>query len=200
MASPCLKFIDTKPKCTKCEGGHKTENCGLKCSFCFGLGHMENQCWKKFVKGLNAITNFLEVLVNDEEATLVKLNQIYGNQHMFSRIRMPKKKLHLAFGQVEVLEKGVREGHKEMNLGNEASIKSKILSHFIKGKISLTPMETILIILRELEYLEGLVKLTRRKDVENHQVATIHQPPIIRRVNVNRTHYSKTLHLAIEIN
>jgi hypothetical protein len=62
----------------------------------------------------------------------------------------------------------MREGHKEMNVGNEASIKSKILSHFIKGKISLTPMETILIILGELEYLEGLVKLTRRKDVESH--------------------------------
>jgi hypothetical protein len=41
-------------------------------------------------------------------------------------------------------------------------MKFKILSHFIKGKISLTPMETILIIPRELGYLEGLVKLTRR--------------------------------------
>jgi hypothetical protein len=43
------------------------------------------------------------------------------------------------------------------NLGSEAVVKSKILSHFIKGKISLTPMETILIIIRELEYLERLV-------------------------------------------
>jgi hypothetical protein len=83
----------------------------------------------------------------------------------------------------------------------EAFIKSKILSHFIKGKISLTPMETILIILGELEYLEGLVKLTRRrKDVESHQVAIVHQAPIIRRVNVNKTHCSKTLHLEVEIN
>jgi hypothetical protein len=39
------------------------------------------------------------------------------------------------------------------NLGSKAIVKSKILSHFIKGKISLTPMETILIIPGELEYL-----------------------------------------------
>jgi hypothetical protein len=41
--------------------------------------------------------------------------------------------------------------------------RSKILSHFIKGKISLSPMETILMIPKELEHLESLVKLARRK-------------------------------------
>jgi hypothetical protein len=55
-----------------------------------------------------------------------------------------------------------------VNIGTKASIKSMILSHFIKGKISLNPMEIILIIPRDLEYLESLVKLARRKDVENH--------------------------------
>jgi hypothetical protein len=49
----------------------------------------------------------------------------------------------------------------------EAVVKFKILFHFIKGKIALTPMETIIIIPVEMEYLEGLVKLARRrKDVE----------------------------------
>ncbi len=53
------------------------------------------------------------------------------------------------------------------HIGTDGNIKSKILSHFVKGKISLTPMETILIIHRELEYLEGLMKLERkRKDGE----------------------------------
>jgi hypothetical protein len=42
-------------------------------------------------------------------------------------------------------------------------MRSKILSHFVRGKISLTPMETILVIPRELEYLEGLVKLAKRR-------------------------------------
>jgi hypothetical protein len=48
-------------------------------------------------------------------------------------------------------------------MGFKAIMKSKIQSHFIKGKISLTPMETILTIRGELEYLEGLVKLARRR-------------------------------------
>jgi hypothetical protein len=64
-------------------------------------------------------------------------------------------------------------------------------------------MEKNLIIPRELEYLEGSVKLARRrKDVEGqrNQVAVIHSTPVIRRVNVNKTHRSKTLHMAIEIN
>jgi hypothetical protein len=49
--------------------------------------------------------------------------------------------------------------------------KSKILTHFLKGKISFTPFETILIIPGELEYLEGLVKLAKRwKDEKTQQV------------------------------
>ncbi len=60
---------------------------------------------------------------------------------------------------IEEQEKGsVKEEQKGANMGVEIVVKSKILSHFIKGKISLTPMETILIIPKELEYLEGLVK------------------------------------------
>jgi hypothetical protein len=52
-------------------------------------------------------------------------------------------------------------------MNRENSVTSKILSHFIKGKISLTPMETVLMIPGELEHLESLVKLARRKkDVE----------------------------------
>ncbi len=36
-------------------------------------------------------------------------------------------------------------------MGSEATMKSKILFHFIKRKIYLTPIETIFIIPRELE-------------------------------------------------
>jgi hypothetical protein len=69
-ASSCLKLVNTRPKCAKCKGGHKTNNCGLKFSFYFGLGHIEDMYWKKFTKGLPTTMNFLEVLVDDEEATL----------------------------------------------------------------------------------------------------------------------------------
>jgi predicted aspartyl protease len=64
-------------------------------------------------------------------------------------------------------------------------------------------MEAILVIPGELEYLEGLVKLTRkRKDAEGqkNQITAVHSTPTIRRVSVNKIHHNKTLHLAIEIN
>jgi hypothetical protein len=40
---------------------------------------MEERCWKKTSKGLLATTNFLEVLVDDEEAILVELNCVCGH-------------------------------------------------------------------------------------------------------------------------
>ncbi len=45
--------------------------------------------------------------------------------------------------------------------------KSKIFTHFFKGKFSLFPMETILYIPGKLEYLESLVKLTWKKRDES---------------------------------
>jgi hypothetical protein len=48
--STCLKLVDTRPKCAKCEGGHKTDNCGLKCSIYLRLGHTEDRGWKKLQK------------------------------------------------------------------------------------------------------------------------------------------------------
>jgi hypothetical protein len=41
----------------------------------------------------------------------------------------------------------------------EESVKSRILSHFVKGKVSLTPMEIVMMIPGELEHLENLVKV-----------------------------------------
>jgi len=43
----------------------------------------------------------------------------------------------------EVEEEGMR-------MNRETTVKSKILSHFIKGKIALSPMETVLMIPGEL--------------------------------------------------
>ncbi len=37
-AFACSKLSD-RPECDACERGHRTKNCGLKCSYCFGLGH-----------------------------------------------------------------------------------------------------------------------------------------------------------------
>jgi hypothetical protein len=68
-------------------------------------------------------------------------------------------------------EEGIAsEEHREPIMWVDAIVKFKILFNFITRKISLIPMETILIILRKLEYIKGLVKLGRRKkDVEVHR-------------------------------
>ncbi len=74
-------------------------------------------------------------------------------------------------------------------MNRENSVRSKILSHFIKGKISLTPMETVLMIPGELEHLESLVKLARRKkdaEVVNDQVSMVSTALTLRRIYINK--------------
>jgi len=96
IAFACPKLANLRPKCAKCGGGHKTKNCGLKHYFCSSMGHTKNKCWRKNDKGPSAFTKFFEVLVNDEEATLAKLNCLCGIKHnVFYGIRMPKKRMHV---------------------------------------------------------------------------------------------------------
>ncbi len=84
---------------------------------------------------------------------------------MISRNRIPKRRLPVQANEVErVVEQAeganAREKTKEAVL--DFGARSKILLHFMKGRISLTPMETIMKIPGKLEYLEGLVKLAGR--------------------------------------
>jgi hypothetical protein len=54
---------------------------------------------------LPATTNFLEVLVDDEEATLAELNCFSReDQHIFSRVKIPKKKLPITTNPTEEQE------------------------------------------------------------------------------------------------
>jgi len=85
----------------------------------------------------------------------------------------------------------------------DSTVRSKILSHFIKGKISLSPMETVLMIPGELEHLESLVKLARRRkdsEANENQVSMVSVVPALRKICINKTHRNKTLHLLVEIN
>ncbi len=89
-----------------------------------------------------------------------------------------------------------------LGTNRDTVVRSKILSCFIKRKISSSPMETILMIPGELEYLESLVKLARQKKdseaIEN-QVSMVSTTPMLRKIYINKTHWSKTLHLLVEI-
>jgi predicted aspartyl protease len=64
-------------------------------------------------------------------------------------------------------------------------------------------METVLMIPGELEHLESLVKLIRRKkdaEIVNDHVSVVSPIPAIQLICVNKTNRSKTLHLSVEIN
>ncbi len=60
-----------------------------------------------------------------------------------------------------------------------------------------------MIIPGELEQLENLVKVARRKkdlEIESTQVSMVSVAPTLRRICVNKTRRSKTLHLSVEMN
>jgi hypothetical protein len=64
-------------------------------------------------------------------------------------------------------------------------------------------METVMMIPGELEQLENLVKVARRKkdaEIESTQVLMVSAAPTMRRICISKTHRSKTLHLSVEIN
>jgi len=44
MATACPRLNEARLKCAKCHMPHRTENCGIKCTFCAGLGHSEDKC------------------------------------------------------------------------------------------------------------------------------------------------------------
>jgi len=139
------------------------------------------------------------VLLNDEAAIEQQLNKLCGNENLFSYTRMPRRRtpVEVTPERAGSIPEAIGEG-----AGRDTSVRSKFLSHFIKGKISLSPMETILMIPGELEHLESLVKLARRKrdsEATENQVSVISAIPSLRNICINNTHRSKTLHLLVEI-
>jgi hypothetical protein len=95
-----------------------------------------------------------------------------------------------------------REG--VIDFEKEVAVRLKILTDFIKGKVSLDPMENIFTIPKELKYLEGVVKLVQRCKNEKHMVAIIAimapNLPIVCMISINKNHKSKTLHVLVKTN
>jgi hypothetical protein len=63
-------------------------------------------------------------------------------------------------------------GH--VDVGKSSIVQSKKMNYFIKRKISLSPMEIILVILGALKTLESLVKLVRKKHDEGLKIVNLH--------------------------
>jgi hypothetical protein len=152
------------------------ENHGRKCTYYFGLGHTKKWCWKKNGRRLVATTNYLKVLVNDKKKSLIRLNQLCEmNNFIFWSARIRGKRNLTCIHEVgKNKEKPIKKGVKaQKKFGNEINItKFKILTHFSKCKTAFTPFEIILTIPRELEYLEGLLKLAKRHKDEKTQQST----------------------------
>ncbi|CAN5964047.1 unnamed protein product [Sphagnum jensenii] len=123
-------------------------------------------------------------MLSDEAATLQQLNRLCGSENVFSHTRVPRRRIlvEVPAGGADPTPQIVGDG---LGADRDVVVRSKILSHFIKGRISLSPMETILLIPGELEHLESLVKLARRRkdtDVHENQVSMVSVAPTLKRV------------------
>jgi hypothetical protein len=98
---------------------------------------------------------------------LTELNKLCGvKNNVFLRTRIPSYQNPIVYPKIdkneeEPIEDGVG-AHSRIGERTNTT-KSKILTHFLKRKISFTPMETIPNVHSELEYFEGLVKLAKKR-------------------------------------
>jgi hypothetical protein len=61
--------------------------------------------------------NFLEILVDDKELTLSKLNQICGNdQHVFFGLKISKRTLPIIANPTKEQEEGVVDEYRDANI------------------------------------------------------------------------------------
>lgn len=71
VATMCSTIGDLKPKCGNYGLLHRIENWGARCGYCLRMGHTKHKCWKKGKDVKTPMNNYyLEVMVNDEAATL----------------------------------------------------------------------------------------------------------------------------------
>jgi hypothetical protein len=138
LATACPRLNEARSKCAKCRMPHRTENCGVKCTYCSGLGHSKDRYWKKPKDGKSpsGTANFLEVLISDEAATLQQLNKLCGSENLFSHMRVPKRRVlvEVPVGGADPTPQIVGDG---LGADRDAAVRSKILSHFItlEGKL-----------------------------------------------------------------
>jgi len=200
FATICPQIGDLKPKCGKCGLPHKMENCGIRCGYCSGMDHTEDRCWKngKDRKALSATNNYLEVLVDDEEAALEQLIRLCGTKHhIFSRARIPQRRLPVEMNTLDAEIGGdlkqLGKGMQKQTLAEMLHQDRRSLQNFIKGKMALSPMETILSIPGELEYRESLVKLAWKKQDEGLKLANVLKAegaPAIHKICINKNNSS----------
>jgi len=139
----------------------------IKQKYMVGWGMLKINVIRKIYKSKTTTTNFLKVLDDDEETILPHLIGfvVLIDYDVFSHVAVSKKRIPMNV-QIDVAPNVERENPRDRGNGNDIQLnidkcnntKSKITFHFIKGKISLNPIETIFIIPSELEYSKGKMK------------------------------------------
>lgn len=77
MGNDCPRYATFRPKCQKCRGLHKTENCGLRCVFLRRTWAYIRVMWgKKGFQTWCGHQHYLEVLVDDEKRCKFNLIRI----------------------------------------------------------------------------------------------------------------------------
>ncbi len=131
---------------------------------------------------------------------LEQLNKLCGTKHdIFYGARILRSRLAMDMREVDVSE---AKEMGQLEVGKNSIVRSKILNHFIKGKISLSPMEIILAIIGELDSLKSLVKVIREKHDEGLKTSNltkVERLHVIWIININKSHRNKMLHLFVEI-
>jgi len=89
MATTCPRLNEAWLKYAKCNMPHRTEGGEIKSTYNAGLGHSEDNCWKKPHFG---VANFLEVLQNDE-ANLQQFNRLCRSEKISSYTGAPRRRM-----------------------------------------------------------------------------------------------------------
>ncbi len=118
----------------------------LKIVACGRLGHIEEHCWKKDSKPGASTTNYLELLVDNEEAVRTHFDKICGDNHeLFSHTMVPKQwvPMDTTIGETKNFNPTDEEAwwRREKTIGLEKIISNKIkdINPFHQGENILDP-------------------------------------------------------------
>jgi hypothetical protein len=97
------------------------------------MDHTEYRCWKngKDGKALSATNNYLEILVDDQEAALEQLIRLCGTKHhIFSRARIPRRRLPV---EMNTLDAGIGGDLKQLRKGVQKQTLAEMLHQGLRS-------------------------------------------------------------------
>lgn len=176
-----LECPDKDLLCEKCKGpGHRTVACGVRCGSCKGMGHFDHECQNRPASEPHSTHLTERVVVEDEADYLDELAQELNLAETHTAARLPKRRT--PFGTNDQIPRARAEPVDATGLKGpgDLSEKSKIRAHFMKGRVTLSPLECIMKLPGEMEYLEDLIKAVKknRNSSKGQSVDPSDTPPV----------------------